>query len=229
MERNTYDEFAEEYEAMISYRNEEHLSNLDEVFFDLIGDVEGLRVLDAGCGEGFVARVLEKKGATVTAVDISPSLVGKAKKKEGSVEYLIADLSEGLPQFESHFDLVASHFVLNDVPDYKGFINTLGSVTKSGGRAVLSFNNPYSAVLREKAETYFDSGRVVMYQGMSTIGVKVYHYHRTMSEYLKAFADSGFMLRTLLEPPPGPEESEHRRTRWRQVPFQLATEFVKVS
>ena len=31
----------------------------------------------------------------------------------------------------------------------------------------------------------------------ATTGIKVYHYHRTMGEYIRAFADSGFMLRTL--------------------------------
>ena len=229
-EQNTYDRFSEEYVAMVSYRDEDKPWHaLEKAFFDLIGDVEGLRVLDAGCGEGYVARVLEKKGAIVTAVDVSRKLVEKGKGKVGSIDYLVADLSEGLPQFEGQFDLVASHFVLNDVPDYVGFINTIGVVTKPGGRAVMSFNNPYSAVLRHKAETYFDSGTTVVYQGMSTAGVKVYHYHRMMGEYIGAFTNSGFMLRKLVEPEPGPEESVDRRTRWLQVPFQIATEFVRTS
>ena len=229
---NTYDQFAEQYEAMVSRRNEKDLSGdtFDADFFRLIGEVGGLRALDAGCGEGFVARVLKSKGAIVTGVDVSPKLVEKARRKsEESIEYLVADLSEPLPQFEEHFDLVASHFVLNDVPDYEGFISTLGSVTKPGGRAVLSLNNPYSAVLREKADTYFDSGTSRIYKGLATAGVEVYHYHRTMGEYIKAFSDCGFLLRTLLEPAPDPDEPEERRIGWVQVPFLIVIEFVKVS
>ena len=225
---NTYDEFSDEYVAMVSSRDEdEPWQALDRALFKTIGDVEGLCVLDAGCGEGYVSRVLEKRGADVTAVDVSQNLVDRGRKVGGQIDYLVADMSLGLPGLEDHFDLVASHFVLNDVPNYIGFINTIGSVTKAGGRAVLSFNNPYSAVTRQKAESYFDSGTAVIYQGMSTIGVNVYHYHRTMSEYMKAFSDAGFLLRTLAEPEPGPEEPDDRRDRWLKVPFQIVTEFVK--
>ena len=110
-EQNTYDRFSEEYVAMVSYRDEDKPWHaLEKAFFDLIGDVEGLRVLDAGCGEGYVARVLEKKGAIVTAVDVSRKLVEKGKGKVGSIDYLVADLSEGLPQFEGQFDLVADQY-----------------------------------------------------------------------------------------------------------------------
>ena len=46
--------------------------------------------------------------------------------------------------FENHFDLIASHMVLNDVPDYRGFINTICTTLKSQGRAVFSLNKMVS-------------------------------------------------------------------------------------
>ena len=91
-----------------------------------------------------------------------------------------------------HFDLVVSNFVLNDVPDYKGFIATLGSVTRVGGRLVLAMNNPSSAVHREKVEHYFDSGTSIVYAG-----IKVFYYHRTMEDFIEAFRESRFLLRRL--------------------------------
>ena len=48
-----------------------------------------------------------------------------------------------------------------------------------------------------------------------------------MGEYIKAFSECGFLLRTLLEPAPGPNEPEERRTGWVQVPFIIVLEFVK--
>ena len=39
---------------------------------DLLGDVTGLRVLDAGCGPGYYAEELVRRGARVTAFDGSP-------------------------------------------------------------------------------------------------------------------------------------------------------------
>ena len=37
-----------------------------------IGDIAGQSVLDAGCGEGYLARVLAARGAQVTGIDLLP-------------------------------------------------------------------------------------------------------------------------------------------------------------
>ena len=226
--RNTYDECADQYIAMVEGLNESFDSDpLAPTFFDLIGDVRGLKVLDAGCGEGFVARVLTAQGAEVTAIDISAPLVeaGKSKDAEGKIDYRILDLSEPLPELEGRFDLIASHVVLNDVPDYRGFIRTIGSLATPNARAVFSINNPYSAFRREKATSYFASGEAVIYQGMAGIGVEVYYYHRTMEEYITAFRESGFLLRSLRDIPP-PEDMPSRE-KWNEIPPRMVLEFVK--
>jgi 2-polyprenyl-3-methyl-5-hydroxy-6-metoxy-1,4-benzoquinol methylase len=49
------------------YRNE--LTN--PAVLQAIGPTDGLRVLDAGCGEGYLARLLARKGASVTGIDSS--------------------------------------------------------------------------------------------------------------------------------------------------------------
>ncbi|MEO0370366.1 MAG: magnesium protoporphyrin IX methyltransferase [Pseudomonadota bacterium] len=47
----------------------------------LPGDLQGVRVLDAGCGAGQMTEELAKRGADVVAVDISPSLIDIARKR----------------------------------------------------------------------------------------------------------------------------------------------------
>ena len=227
--RNTYDQFAQEYSAVFGSRDENGLEGDSKPFFDLIGEVEGLHVLDAGCGEGFVARVLSTRCAKVTAIDISKPLVeiGRSKDPEGQIDFRVADLSQPLPDSESRFDLVVSNYVLNDVPDYKGFIRTLASVTKPGGRLVFSLNNPYSAVSRKKASSYFGTGTSVLYQGMAEAGVKVYYYHRTMSEYIDAFRENGLLLRTLVDLPPHTDDPGNPRSKWHNVPFLMVIELVR--
>jgi 2-polyprenyl-3-methyl-5-hydroxy-6-metoxy-1,4-benzoquinol methylase len=196
---NTYDQYADVYADMNSGRDE--TDPVTSALLAQIGDVSGVRVLDAGCGEGHLARILANRGADVTAVDVSPRLVEMARVKdpEGAIDYRAADLSRPLEEFESVFDLVGSDLVLNDVPDYRGFINTLGMVTKLGGRVVLSMNNPYSYVIRKQVEDYFDSGFSAQYRGMSEAGLKVYFHHRTLQEYVTAFVESGFLLTSLTD------------------------------
>ncbi len=229
MERNTYGKFAQQYSEIFGSRDENDLEGDSKLFFDLIGEVEGLHVLYAGCGEGFAARVLSTRGAKVTAIDISEPMVeiGRGKGPEGQIDFRVADLSQPLPDFEGRFDLAVSNYVLNDVPDYKGFIRTLASVTKPGGRLVFSLNNPYSAVFREKASSYFRSGTSVLYQGMANAGVEVYYYHRTMTEYIDAFRENGLLLRTLVDLPPNTDDPDNPRSKWHIVPFLIVIELVK--
>ena len=44
-------------------------------------DMRGMRLLDAGCGTGMLALEAAKRGAEVTAIDLSPTLVGLARDR----------------------------------------------------------------------------------------------------------------------------------------------------
>jgi 2-polyprenyl-3-methyl-5-hydroxy-6-metoxy-1,4-benzoquinol methylase len=63
----------------------------------MVGDAKGKRVLDIGCGEGFLSRYFAGTGAEVTAVDISEALIEAAKEEEQrhplGVRYIAADAS----------------------------------------------------------------------------------------------------------------------------------------
>ncbi len=47
---------------------------------DLLGEVKGKKILDIGCGEGIIGRLLKERGAEVHGADISPLGVEKASK-----------------------------------------------------------------------------------------------------------------------------------------------------
>lgn len=70
-------------------------------------EMHGMRVLDAGCGTGMLAIDMAKRGATVVAVDLSPTLVGFAaeRAREAGVAERIAFqsgdmLDAGLGEFD---------------------------------------------------------------------------------------------------------------------------------
>lgn len=200
-----YDDFANQYADMVAAREEAGIEQEPIIprLLNIIGDVTGLEVLDAGCGEGYLARILAPRGARVTGIDISPHLIrlAQAKDVEGRITYRVANLSQPLSEYRHHFDLIASHFVLNDVSDYQGFIATLATVIKPGGRFVLSMNNPYSFIVRNALTNYFDSGKAFPYRGMVLEGIKVHFYQRTLEEYMDAFLAAGFQLQRLVDVP----------------------------
>jgi SAM-dependent methyltransferase len=153
-------------------------------------------VLDAGCGEGLLARILAARGAHVTGVDLSPRLIemARAKNSDGTIDYRVANLSRPLPDLAGRFDLIGSYLVLNDVQDYRGFAATLASLAKPGARVVLALNNQYSSIVREHIADYFASGALGTYGGFWAAGVKARYYHRTLEECLDAFLAAGFRL-----------------------------------
>jgi 2-polyprenyl-3-methyl-5-hydroxy-6-metoxy-1,4-benzoquinol methylase len=165
---------------------------------DLLGAVSDRVVLDAGCSEGYLARILVSR---VTGIDPPPRLIALARARDpvGRIAYQNADLSAPLPEFRAHFDAVASYMVLNDVEDYRGFAATLAQVLKASGRAVLAFNNPYAYVVRKRiASSYFASGTTHPC-GLSAAGIEVSFHHRTLAEYLDAFLAASLQLTKLLD------------------------------
>src|SRR5262245_1042897 len=200
LQQNTYDQFSDTYaQAYAQPRPSGFNSNLDLVIprlVEVVGRVDGLAVLDAGCGEGIVSRSLVGTAARVVGIDMVPQLIAYARERDltRSITYAVHDLSRPLPHYQQTFDLIVSNFVLNDVPDYRGFITTLSASLKLRGRIVLSCNNPYAALLREKVDNYFDSEAVAQY----VFGPALY-FHRTMEEYVQAFHAAGLVLSRLYD------------------------------
>ena len=67
---------------------------------ELLGDVRGKKLLDAGCATGYFGEKLEKKGAKVTGVDSSIRSISKAKKLINNA--LILDLNNKRLPFEKN-------------------------------------------------------------------------------------------------------------------------------
>lgn len=211
---NPYNAYAAQYAALVAAREQAGIE-ADPVMPRLlaeIGDVAGLRALDAGCGEGYLARILAARGARVTGADVAENLLtlAHARDPEGAIVWRLGDLSQPAPDLAGQFDLAVSHMALNDVPDHRGFLRTVAAALKPGGRYVFSLNNPYSYVVRSHVKDYFSGEEWVPYRGMAEAGVKVYFFQRTLAEYLDACLEAGFELRRLIDIP-SPEGTFKRR------------------
>ncbi|MGN6678589.1 MAG: class I SAM-dependent methyltransferase [Streptosporangiaceae bacterium] len=152
IQASDYDSYADEVARYTAAREARGVAGdgLLRELLELLGDVSGLLVLDAACGDGYLTRVLADRGARVMGIDIGPRLIERASRRDpdGSIDYRVADLSTGLPGEHASFDAVVSFLALNDVIEYRGFIATIASVLRPGGRLVVAFNSPYGSVVR---------------------------------------------------------------------------------
>ena len=206
---NGYDEWAQEYAELVRRDvNDPHspYGFVTSRALSVVGPVRGKRVLDAGCGPGHVSSVLAARGASVVAVDVSQRLIQMARLSRGDsqIEYECRDLTKGLAEYRNAFDIVLANLVLNDTPDCGAFIRTMGESTKSGGHAVVTLNNPYSAVIRQKVANYAESGASAAHIGLGKAGVHVKYYHRTMEELVEAFHWAGYVIERLEDLIPQP-------------------------
>lgn len=67
------------------------------VLWESLGDINGLRVLDLGCGAGWLSHQLSEAGAKVLGIDGAAALVKAAQAAYPDIEFLEHDLSQGLP------------------------------------------------------------------------------------------------------------------------------------
>jgi ubiquinone/menaquinone biosynthesis C-methylase UbiE len=82
----------------------------------LLGNLAGLRALEVGCGPGILTNWLVEQGALVTAMDVSPAMLGLARQSVGDrADLVLADLAAPLPFETASFDIVVASLVLHYV------------------------------------------------------------------------------------------------------------------
>ncbi|RPI28377.1 MAG: class I SAM-dependent methyltransferase [Acidobacteria bacterium] len=111
---------------------------------ELVGDVQGRKVLDIGCGTGRHSLWMAAAGALVTGVDFSVGMMAEARRKPGAdrVRFVKHDLHRRFPFESSSFDCVVSGLVLEHIKDLPAFMAEAYRVLSPGGYAVISSMHP---------------------------------------------------------------------------------------
>jgi ubiquinone/menaquinone biosynthesis C-methylase UbiE len=191
-------------------------------FFAMLPDVRGLRGLDIGCGEGHNTRLLAKRGAAMTALDISPTFIRHAREEEQrnhlGIEHHIGSGAE-LPFAEQTFDFATAFMCLMDMVEPDRAIREAFRVIKTGGFFQFSithpcFQTPLWKWVRDESGNklgvvcgqYFDQkpGRVCewIFSGAPEMVRKfrIPVFDRTLSEWLNTLLDTGFQIERVAEP-----------------------------
>lgn len=210
-----YDGFADSY----STANESGLFNAHynrPAILKLAGDVQGRRVLDAGCGSGPLSEALRAKGAIVTGFDASPAMVALARQRLGEdADLQVADISLPLPFADGAFDDVVVSLVLHYLQDWTAPLAELRRVLKPGGRLLLSVNHPR---ILENSNPEADYFSVTQYSDEYTFGdgqsAVLTFWHRPLHAMSDAFTAAGFRIALISEPPFSPDTPREKLPSW---------------
>jgi SAM-dependent methyltransferase len=111
----------------------------------------GKKVLDVGCGNGYVLANYARAGADVSGIDLTEAAITLTRQRF-SLAGLTGDFrtanAEALPFPDETFDCVCSMGVLHHTPDTERAVEEVWRVLKPGGRLIVMFYHRDSALYR---------------------------------------------------------------------------------
>jgi len=176
---------------------------LNAVLFSLMGEVQGKKILDAGCGQGYLSRKLAKRGAIVTGMEPAEVWYRYCVERERieplGITYKQHDLST-LNDIQDGFDIVVANMVFMDIPDYKKAMHNCIASLKHGGDFIFSITHP---CFEEPSSEWDRKGYVEVRDYSREYAVKTgyaYAFHRPLSTYLNLLVEEGCVFQRMIEP-----------------------------
>jgi SAM-dependent methyltransferase len=102
--------------------------------------LRGLRVLDAGCGEGYGTAILASAASSVVGVDLDRTIVRHAATTYARPRFEAADL-QALPYPDGSFEAIVSLQVIEHLPSPRDFLAEIARVLAPGGLAIVATPN----------------------------------------------------------------------------------------
>jgi ubiquinone/menaquinone biosynthesis C-methylase UbiE len=193
-----YDDVADAYSRAL---DPDGAGLVDPVLTELVGAVEGQRVLSLACGQGQDARLLARLGAAVTGVDVSEEMLHRAREREGAdprgITYVQSDARVLAELSSANFDGVVCHMALMDIPDLAAAIGSVARVLADGGWFVFSIVHPCYHPHVEIAEDYLLDHRYAKLRPPDWL--PPHAYHRPLGAYVNELAAAGFRLERVVE------------------------------
>lgn len=175
---------------------------LNPAIFALLGPVDGRTILDAGCGQGYLCRLLARRGAWVTGVEPAApwyqAAVERERREPLGITYLQADLST--LEVSGRFNAVIANMVLMDIPAYEAAIQCCAGALAPGGDFIFSLSHP---CFEEPSTAWAGKGHVAVSEYLAEYTIQQTfspRFHRPLSHYLNCVIDAGCALRRIVEP-----------------------------
>ena len=137
--------------AAVYDENENYLNSFEQgELVPLLAGIADKKVLDVGAGTGRLSVALASRGAKVTALDLSPKMLEKIKRKNPKIHTIIGDV-ESLPFENDAFDIVTAAFLVVHLKDPTRFFDEVYRVLKDGGVFVVTnINQKHPPLVKTK-------------------------------------------------------------------------------
>lgn len=232
---NDWNRIAPAYASPASGTDDDRIyAQFRDVLWHSLGDVRGRKVLDVGCGAGWLSRLLLDAGAEVVGVDGAAKLLELARQAAPTAMFMEHDLVAGLPPLDHQFDRVVAYMLLQDLPAIDVLLASIHDVLTPGGRFVFTIPHPCFFQMRSRRDEVTGQlfRMVTAYLAPEVWRIDSFgghnHYHRSLTFYVDALRSVGFAVTRLYEPEhiPGPRTTPEDEAFWRGIPVFLLIEAV---
>jgi ubiquinone/menaquinone biosynthesis C-methylase UbiE len=243
--RSAFDALAEWYDHAI--RSDElplftHV--LHPCILEMIGDVKGLQVLELACGPGFLSRLIARRGARVTGVDVSEEMLRRGREDGRSAPHLVTyyemDAAHLAQSWSAAYDVVICNMAMVDMPDIQSVLAEVARVLRERGRYIFSITHPCFVMpgaewvdnnrgepVFKRVDNYFDEGYFGKeWYGQGGLRSRLGGNHRTLQTYVAALRAAGFVLTDFREPRPSAQaaKSNAQLSNQMRIPSMLVIE-----
>jgi SAM-dependent methyltransferase len=180
---------------------------------NLLGDVNGLDVVELGCGTAYFSSWLARRGARVVGVDPTPAQLATARRlqAETGIEFpLVEAIGEDVPLPDSSFDLVLSEYGASLWAEPNRWVPEAARLLRTGGRLVFLTNSTVSVLCmtmdgvgEQLVRPQFELGKWVW---PDTNEVE---FHLAHGDWIELLHKNGFEVDRLVELFANPESETH--------------------
>ncbi|MBQ8425730.1 MAG: class I SAM-dependent methyltransferase [Clostridia bacterium] len=231
--RNQWNNVAQCY----SSEQRESINNITNrtIIKELAGSVENLRLLDAGCGDGYLSSIFRDLGANVYAFDGSENFINLAKNEFKNINYQVCDIKKDLPFDDKFFDIIVSSLVLMDIDNIEPFFKEANRILNDDGKLIFSIVHPcyFQAEwefdengnkYKKKIYNYWDCNSEIL-----NIWGETTHFHRPITYYSKIIKKYGFVIEELKENPDNKEVFDKMKPHQKRLPLFLCFSLRKIN
>lgn len=172
-------------------------------------DMTGMAAVELGCGTGYVSRWMERRGATVTGVDLSAEQLATARRlaaQHGSGIAFVEGNCETLPFADASFDFAVSEYGAAIWCDPDIWLREAWRVLRPGGRLSFLGNHPLTITCSGPNGEHPDTTLHRDYRdlwGADWSAVEIdpagVEFNRTFAGWWQLFRDVGFVVEDFQE------------------------------
>lgn len=170
----------------------------DKAVVDAVLSLAPSKVIDIGCGEGWLVRELQSHGISATGIDAVEGLINTAREKgEGVFHVLEYDRISPLT-INDKYDLAVCNFSLLGKESVENVFESVSAILKEGGFLLVQTLHPHIAC----GDAHYANGwREGSWEGFSPDFVDpAPWYFRTLESWVQQFSVNGMKLHFLKEP-----------------------------